>query len=71
MVGFHTGEWFLSKIYNFDELNSGFKRSGPAVIESIDSTIMIPPRTNATYNKFGTIVIDVNKIIKVKYNERF
>ena len=71
MVGFHTGEWYLSKIYNFDELNSGFKISGPAVIESIDSTIMIPPRTNATYNKFGTIVIDVNKIIKVKYNERF
>ena len=42
-----TGDFILANIYSRSSLLSGMNVSGPAVIEQLDATVLIPPGSNA------------------------
>jgi N-methylhydantoinase A len=44
-------------IYDRSRMPLGFKVAGPAVIESLESTILVPPRWQASVNKDGFMVL--------------
>ena len=52
-------EWVRTPIYRRESLKAGACIEGPAIIESNDSTILIPPGLNAYVNHFNLIVIEV------------
>ena len=56
--------WFKGKrceaaIYNREEIKAGAEFAGPAIVEQIDSTVVVPPNTNATVDKYLNILIRV------------
>ena len=56
--------WFKGKrceaaIYNREEIKAGAEFVGPAIVEQIDSTVVVPPNTNATVDKYLNILIRV------------
>jgi N-methylhydantoinase A len=48
-----------TKIYKKTDITEKTKISGPAIIEEIDSTIVIPPGDTAASDKDGNIIIKV------------
>ena len=48
-----------TKIYDRDKLCFGSKISGPAVIEQLDSTIIIPPDNTAEIDKYSNIIVNM------------
>ncbi len=55
------GNWFDAPIYWRDFLPSIVKISGPAVIEQLDTTILLEPGDAATCDAQGNLIIDVGK----------
>jgi N-methylhydantoinase A len=56
--------WFNSKdiqtdIYERESLKAGAEFYGPAIVEQVDSTIVIPPESHASVDKYLNIVIKV------------
>ncbi|MFL6821767.1 MAG: hypothetical protein ACJ8FA_04290 [Xanthobacteraceae bacterium] len=55
--------WFRStgpvqgKIYDRRRMPAGAKLAGPAVIESLESTILVPPEWQAMMNKDGFVLL--------------
>jgi N-methylhydantoinase A len=49
----------MTPIYNRDNLKAGAIVEGPAIIEQLDSTILVPPGLKAKVESSLTIVIDV------------
>jgi N-methylhydantoinase A len=58
-VWFDDGVAIDTPVYERVDLPAGFTLAGPAVVEQIDSTVMIPPGTNAEVDKHLNIVIRV------------
>jgi N-methylhydantoinase A len=48
-------------VYERDDLPAGFSLKGPAVVEQVDSTILIPPGTTALVDKYLNIIIRVTE----------
>lgn len=53
------GETFDTPIYNRDALPLNARITGPAILEQMDSTVLIEPGTNAAVDGLGNILIDV------------
>jgi N-methylhydantoinase A len=54
------GEEFLqTKIYERDNLPTGFEVRGPAIVEEMDSTSFIPRGSSGVVDKEGNILIEV------------
>ena len=56
--------WFQAKpwdtpIYQRDDLPAGFSLTGPAIVEQIDSTVVVPPGMTAAVDKYLNIIIAV------------
>ena len=56
--------WFKGKqcdaaIYHRQDIKAGAEFSGPAIVEQIDSTVVVPPNTTATVDKYLNILIRV------------
>ena len=49
----------MTPIYDRDKLKAGAVIEGPAIIEQLDSTILVPPGLKAKVDPSLTIVIDV------------
>ena len=49
----------MTPIYDRDKLKAGAVIDGPAIIEQLDSTILVPPGLKAKVDPSLTIVIDV------------
>jgi N-methylhydantoinase A len=58
-VWFDDGVAIDTPVYERFDLPAGFKLAGPAVVEQVDSTVVIPPGTSAEVDKFLNIVIRV------------
>ena len=58
-VYFEDEGWTRTPIYRRDRLKPGAVLEGPAVIESDDSTILIPPNSVGTVDEYHSIVISV------------
>ncbi len=61
-VYFREADGFvLTAVYDKAGLEPGAMVSGPAVIEQMDSTILIPPGASATVDEYLNVIIDVQK----------
>jgi N-methylhydantoinase A len=58
-VWFDDGVAIDTPVYERVDLPAGFTLAGPAVVEQIDSTVVIPPGTSAEVDKYLNIVIRV------------
>lgn len=58
-VWFDADEGLDTPVYNRDDLPAGLELAGPAVVEQVDSTVLIPPGTTAEVDKYLNIIIRV------------
>lgn len=55
------GRAFDTPVYDRDDLPSGFRFVGPAVVEQFDSTVVVPPGTSASVDKYLNILINIKE----------
>lgn len=55
-----NGEWSDTPIYSRDDLKWGMKIEGPAIIEQLDSTTVVPPDCTAEADEWQNIRITLN-----------
>jgi N-methylhydantoinase A len=60
-VRFLTGGWQTVEVYHFDALPVHFRITGPAIVDSSFTSIVIDPGARATRDEFGSLVIDVGR----------
>jgi N-methylhydantoinase A len=53
--------WHDTPIYDRVKLASGNRIAGPAIIEQMDSTTVVHPGHDAQIDRFGNIIIDINR----------
>jgi N-methylhydantoinase A len=58
-VWFDAGAAVDTPVYERSDLPAGFSLAGPAVVEQVDSTVVIPPGTTAEIDKYLNIIIRV------------
>lgn len=51
--------WIDTPVYARDRLGYGHHLVGPAIIEQVDSTIVIHPKQKARVDEFGNVIIEV------------
>jgi len=56
---YFEGSFIKTLIYDRSKLKVGAKVDGPAIIEEVNSTVVIPPRASGTVDKYGNIIIKV------------
>ena len=55
-----SGGWLDTSIYDGRRLKAGNQMEGPAIIEEVTTTIVIPPSDSAWIDRLGNVVIEVN-----------
>lgn len=55
-----AGGWLDTPVYARDELQAGAKLSGPAIIDQLDATTVVPPGDTAEIDEWGNIRIHIN-----------
>lgn len=63
-VYFSETGWVDTPVYNRDELPAGAKFSGPAIINQLDSTTVVPPDTFAEIDEWLNIRIHLEEVAK-------
>lgn len=58
-VWFEAGGWQDTPIYDRERLprNAGF--SGPAILEQLDTTVVIEPGNQVTVDRLGNLIVSV------------
>ena len=56
---YFNGIWEETKIYRRDSLASGAAIEGPAVIEQMDTTLVVEPGSHARVDRLGNIVVEI------------
>ena len=56
---YFNGKWHKTPIYLRENLFPKFKQNGPAIIEQLDTTIVIYPKDNFFVDDFGNIIIEI------------
>jgi N-methylhydantoinase A len=56
---YFNGKWHKTPIYLRENLFPKFKKTGPAIIEQLDTTIVIHPKDNFFVDEFGNIIIEI------------
>jgi N-methylhydantoinase A len=51
--------WIDCAVYDRERLGNGNRIAGPAIIEQVDSTIVIHPRQSAIVDDYGNVIIEV------------
>ncbi len=60
-VWFRNSGFVDSQIYEREKLPAGVSFDGPAIIEQPDTTTVMPPGTHCTPDKYGNLVIQVDR----------
>ncbi len=60
-VWFDAGAAVDTPVYERADLPAGFSLEGPAVVEQVDSTVVIPPGATASVDKYLNIIIRVTE----------
>lgn len=55
------GNFFHSNVYERRNLRAGAEFEGPAIVEQIDSTVLIPPHAKASVDQYMNILIQVEE----------
>ena len=58
---YFEGEFLKTPTYDRSKLKLGAQLKGPAIIEEVNSTTVIPPEASAVVDKYGNIIIDVQE----------
>jgi 5-oxoprolinase (ATP-hydrolysing) len=58
-----SGETYETPFYDRAALRAGNHIVGPAIIEQYDTTVVIPPRCEATVDQYGNLVIDCDAVV--------
>ncbi len=53
--------WLDCPLYARERLSHGHRLRGPAIIEQVDSTIVLHPRQEAHVDRFGNVIIEVGR----------
>jgi N-methylhydantoinase A len=53
----HAGGYVDASIYAHNQMPAGFELEGPAIIEQMDSTIVVPPSWSATTDAAGNVIL--------------
>jgi N-methylhydantoinase A len=57
---FFVGEgWRKTPVYSREKLPGSAELIGPAVVEGLESTVLVPPRARAFLDRFGNIILEV------------
>lgn len=56
---FFDGQWCDTTIYRRKRLKVGARIRGPAIVEQLDSTLVIDPGATATVDEIGNLLVDV------------
>ena len=56
---FFDGQWHDTPVYVRDTLVPGVELSGPAIIDQLDSTTVVPPNTRASIDEWKNIRIQI------------
>lgn len=56
---YFNGTWTSTPIYQRDDLHAGMKLEGPAVIDQLDSTTVVPPAASASIDEWLNIRISL------------
>ena len=56
---FFDGQWHDTPVYVRDTLVPGVELSGPAIIDQLDSTTVVPPKTRASIDEWKNIRIQI------------
>ena len=56
---YFEGSFVKTPIYDRTKLKLDAKIKGPAIIEEVNSTTVIPPKASAVIDKYGSIIIKV------------
>jgi N-methylhydantoinase A len=54
-----AGGWVKSDIYDRSLLRAGDRLAGPAIVEQMDCTTVIPPEVTATVDENGNLMLDI------------
>ena len=54
-----AGDYVDATIYDRDRLGAGATFDGPAIVEQMDSTVVVPPNASAEVDATGNIIITV------------
>ena len=54
-----NGKWHKAVVYQRDMLPLAFKMSGPAIINQLDTTIVIEPDCTAIQDNIGNLIVEV------------
>ena len=63
-VYFGETGWVETPVYNRDSIPAGAKFSGPAIINQLDSTTVVPPNTHAEIDEWMNIRIHIEEVAK-------
>ncbi|MFQ6062029.1 MAG: hypothetical protein ACE5J9_02500, partial [Methanosarcinales archaeon] len=66
----YFGECMMVPVYEHSLLSSGNIINGPAIIEGVESTIVIHPEQKAKVDEYGNVVIKVSDATLNFYNNR-
>ncbi|WP_436347273.1 hydantoinase/oxoprolinase family protein [Natronorubrum sp. FCH18a] len=54
-----AGEYVQTDVYEREALGAGASINGPAIIEQMDSTVVVPPNSTAEVDETGTVILTV------------
>ncbi|MFW5963394.1 MAG: hydantoinase/oxoprolinase family protein, partial [Natronomonas sp.] len=54
-----TGDYVETDVYDRDALGAGATFTGPAIVEQMDSTVVVPPQVTAEVDDTGNIIMEV------------
>jgi len=57
-----AGGWVESTIYDRDRLYAGAEFSGPAIVQELDSTTIVPPGARVRVDDYRNMIIDVREV---------
>lgn len=56
---FFDGQWHETAVYRRETLKPGASIAGPAIVEQLDSTLVIDPGATASVDGIGSLIVDV------------
>ena len=59
----HFGDhgWLATRVVDRSSLAPGDALSGPAIVDQLDSTIVLPPGTSAIVDEVGNMIISIDE----------
>jgi len=54
-------QYYTTNVYSRQKLGAHSRVSGPAVLEAMDSTVLVPPQSSAEVDELGNVIIEIKR----------